>query len=109
MVMKNAKNRPPKFRENSHIGNVESDSRILGDAATASPEHGSYQIAVDGKNSDEGDSDTSGSSSNNSIPGKIVSQLIGETEKQLAYHEQQAELLRSRLQELKEIPINDTE
>ncbi|WP_238553585.1 hypothetical protein, partial [Fortiea contorta] len=50
MVMKNAKNRPPKFRENSHIGNVESDSRILGDAATASPEHGSYQIAVDGKN-----------------------------------------------------------
>ncbi|MFK0730025.1 MAG: hypothetical protein ACFKPT_25065 [Gloeotrichia echinulata GP01] len=79
----------------------------MGDASRVSTEYGTNQITVDGEDSDERDPNPS-RSSKNGISGKIVGQLIEETEKQLAYYEQQAELLKERLQELKQINL-DTE
>lgn len=108
MVLNNAKNRTPKLRKNSYLWNPESYSRILEDASRVSTEYGTNQITANGEDSDERDPNPSRSSSKNGISGKIVSQLIEETEKQLAYHEQQAELFKERLQELNQINL-DTE
>lgn len=104
MTVKNAKNRSPQIGEGSHVGDFKSQSRSLGTSPGAGSEHGTYQVRVSGENSDQPNTSFSGQNSNAAIPGKIISQLIDENEKQLAYHEQQVELIKQRIRELKQIP-----
>ncbi|MBG1240991.1 hypothetical protein [Nostoc sp. NZL] len=114
MESKNGKNGSSKFRQGSEGSQLEGESRSVGAFSAASSEHGSYQIATLGADSYKSDTFVTGQQSIGEFSGKLVSQLIDETEKQLAYYEQQAEVLRDRLKELKQIPesltdVNHTE
>lgn len=104
MEVKNAKNRSSKVGKGSKRSQSEGQSRSLGAFSTASTSDGIDQIGISREDSNESDTFVSGKQPDGSIPGKIISQLVDETEKQLAYHEQQAEILRERLKELKQIP-----
>lgn len=85
----------------------ESESRSMGTFRSASEEHGSYQVGTSGENSRESYFVGTGEQPGQTISGKIISQLVEETEKQLAYYEQQSEILRERLTELKAIEIKE--
>jgi hypothetical protein len=106
MEIKNGKQRSSEIRQGSQRGKFESESRSMGTFQSVSTEHGSYPVATAREDRDK--ANTSRRKPINGISGKIVSQLIEETEKQLAYHEQQAEVLRERLKELKQVSENNT-
>ncbi|MBN3924020.1 hypothetical protein [Nostoc sp. NMS4] len=74
-----------------------------------SSEYGSYKVGASREDSDKSNTVVTGGCTTSQIPGKLVSQLIDETEKQLAYYEEQVEVLKDRLKELKEIPENLTD
>jgi hypothetical protein len=107
METKNGRKRTTKIGQRDKRSKSKSQPRGVGTVSESGAEYGTIQIGASRKDSDQGNSDTRGSFSNNPIPGKIVSQLVEETEKQLAYHEQQTEILRKRLNELKEINIQE--
>jgi hypothetical protein len=109
MESKNGKNGSSKFRQGSQGSQLESESRSVGAFSAASSQHGSYPIATLRADSDKPNTVVTGEQSIGELSGKLVSQLIDETEKQLAYYEQQADVLRERLQELKGIPIDRQE
>ena len=110
MELKDGKNRTSEDRQSSNIGNFEARSGSLGEFSISSTEHGHDEVRASGENSEQGNTVTSAQQSLNGIPGKIAGQLITETEKQLAYHEQQVEVLKDRLQELKDFTnINESE
>lgn len=104
MEAKNAKQRSSKVGKGSQRSKLESEPRSVGTVSRPSAESGTYQVGASRKDSNESNTLISGEQSIDSIPGKIIGQLVDETEKQLAYHEQQAEVLRERLRELKRIP-----
>ncbi|MCC5641328.1 hypothetical protein LC593_37150 [Nostoc sp. CHAB 5844] len=103
MEVKNAKQRKAE-RQRNERSKPESESRSMGTFSGVSANDGSNQIRIGGKNSDESNTSVAGEQSSSEISGKIIRQLVDETEKQLAYHEQQAELLREMLKELKQVP-----
>jgi hypothetical protein len=103
MEIKNAKNRSSEKRESGHIRDSEGHTRIMGSTAPDGSEFGNDQIRVSGENSQQANSLVSGAGTNGGIPGKIVSQLIKETERQLAYHRTQASELETRLHELHQL------
>ncbi|MDZ8135137.1 MAG: hypothetical protein RM049_07510 [Nostoc sp. DedQUE04] len=109
MEIKNGRKRSSEVRQRNKGSQFESQSRSMGTLSETSAEPGTYSLGTSGEDSNKRDSHTSRSFTNNSIPGKIISQLVDETEKQLAYHEEQAEILRDRLKELKEVTISHTE
>ncbi|BAY74166.1 hypothetical protein NIES25_05760 [Nostoc linckia NIES-25] len=109
MEIKNGRKRSSKVRQGDERSQSKSQSGSVGTVSDIGAEHGTYPIRTSGEDSNERDSNTSRSFANNTIPGKIISQLVEETEKQLAYHEQQAEILRNRLRELKQVNLNHTE
>jgi len=75
----------------------------LGTFSGVGTESGTYQVGTCGKDSHESDISIVGGASSEGIGGKLLSQLIAEASKQLAYHEQQATLLRARVEELKQV------
>jgi hypothetical protein len=88
----------------------ESKPRCLGTIPGVSTEHGTYKVRASGENSHESNTSILGSESIEKITGKLISQLVCEANKQLAYHEQQAALLRDRIEELEKISeVQDTE
>ncbi|MBW4642934.1 MAG: hypothetical protein KME23_08050 [Goleter apudmare HA4340-LM2] len=99
----NAKNRSPKNRESSDISDVKGNSGIMGATATISVESGNDQIRTGTKDSKQRDTVSSRKWSSNGVTGKIIGQLIGETERQLAYHKTQVNELETRLQELHQL------
>lgn len=103
MGIKNAKDRSSKKRQSSDIRNFESNTRIVGVTSTISPESRNDQIGVSGENSQQTNTFSSRKRSSSGITGKIVRQLIEETERQLAYYKTQATELEARLQELYEL------
>lgn len=103
MELKNGKNRSPKIRESSNIGNLEGNAGILGVTSTISPNSGNDQIRVSGEGSQQRNTASSRERSSVGITGEIVSQLIQETERQLAYYKTQTSELEARLQELHEL------
>lgn len=105
----NAQNRSPQFSKESQNSKPETRGGCLGTFPRSSSQHGAYKVGAGREDSSESNIFIPGQHSNTAVPGKIVSQLIQETEKQLAYYEQQAEVLRVRLQELKEIPIDKSQ
>ncbi len=89
---------------------LESKSRCLGTLPGVSTEYGTYKVRTGREDSHEPNTSILGSESIEGIAGKLISQLICEAKKQLAYHEQQTALLRDRIQELEKISENtDTE
>ena len=75
----------------------------MGTFSGVGAESGTYQVGTCGKDSHESDISVVGGGSSEGIAGKLLSQLIAEANKQLAYYEQQATLLRVRVEELKQI------
>ncbi len=97
-------------RTGNQGGKLKSESRCLGTFSGVSTEHGTYQIRACGEDSHKSDISVLRGESVEGIAGKLLSQLICEADKQLAYHEQQASLLRQRIEELKQISeIQDSE
>ncbi len=71
---------------------------------------GTHQVGTGRENSYGTDTSILRGQSIERLAGKLVGQLINETEKQLAYHDQQSQLLKSRLQELQQLSeIKSTE
>jgi len=106
MEGKNGRERSSEVWERSQGSKSKGESRSMGAFPTSSESYGSNQIGTCRKDSDKSDTLVAAKHSANEVTGKFVSQLIDETEKQLAYHEQQTELLRDRLKELRRIPEN---
>lgn len=105
MDMNDGKSRSSEVRQGDDIGNPESRSRCMGTFQGFSAKDGTYQIATSGEDSYKSNISTTGEQSDTSISGKIIRQLVNETEKQLAYHKSQVETLESRLEELKAVPL----
>lgn len=110
MFTENAENRTSETEGRNEGSELEGESGSLGWAARNSREHGIIQVGASGTNRAESNIVVAGESTLDGISGKIASQLISETEKQLVYHQeqlafhaQQAEALNKRLQELKQI------
>jgi hypothetical protein len=103
MRLNDGKNRPPEIRQSSNISNVETESRVLGVTSTISIEPGNDKIRFGGEDSERRDTFSTREQSSNEISGKIASQLINETEKQIAYHKNQASELEARLEELHQL------
>lgn len=103
MEIKNATNRSSEVWKGSKGSQSESEPSSMGTLSTSSSEYGSNQVRTGRENSEPGNTVVTGERSSEGITGKIISQLTTETEKQLAYHEQQAAILRDRLNELKEL------
>ncbi len=100
MELKNGENRSSKDRESSNISHPETKPRFLGTASGTSSQHGSYSISIGRENSDTANILIANGESIRGVAGKIIRQLIEETEKQLAYHKEQVETLENRLREL---------
>ncbi|AFZ59391.1 hypothetical protein H6G54_00750 [Anabaena cylindrica FACHB-243] len=112
METENGKNGKAQERErrNNNFGYVKGVPGILGTPETTCTGIGTHQVGTGRENSHRTDTSILGGESIEGISGKLVGQLIDETEKQLAYYDQQSQLLRVRLQELREISeITDTE
>nr|MDZ8015122.1 hypothetical protein [Nostoc sp. ZfuVER08] len=104
MEKNNAKNRTPKFSKKSQNCQFETRVGSLGSLSRISSKHGSNKIGASRKDRHKSDTVESRERKCGAIPGKVIDQLIDETEKQIAYYEQQTELLRDRLKELKQLP-----
>jgi hypothetical protein len=87
----------------SYIWNVEGRPRSVGAFPNTSQKHGTYQITAGREDSDQPDTVATGEQSAIGITGKIHSQLTNEIKKQLAYHQQQVEILKDTLTQLEQI------
>ncbi|MEH2320838.1 hypothetical protein [Nostoc sp.] len=104
MEKQNGKNGSSQLSEKSQDSQFKVRDRSLGTIPVLSSEHGLNQIPTSGEDSDQPNLPVIGQWSSNGIPGKIIGQLIDENERQLAYHEQQVELIKGRIKQLREIP-----
>lgn len=109
MEKTNGKERPPQLSKEPQDRQLKVRVGSLGFVSSDGSRDGTYEITASRENSNESNTFVEGQRSLNGIPGKIVSQLIYENEKQLAYHEQQAQLIKDRIEELKQIPESLTE
>lgn len=105
METEHGKNGTAQEREGRHnnFRDSESFSGVLGTTQATSAGNGTYQVGASREDSQGTNTFILGGGSSEGIAGKLIGQLINETEKQLAYYDQQSQLLKSRLQELKEI------
>ncbi len=109
MKVKDGKNGTTEDEGRSERRKPKSEPRSLGDVSNSSGEYGTYSVSAFGGNSYEQNTFIAGERTDERIAGKLVRQLIEETEKQLAYYEQQADALRKRLQELKKVSETTTD
>jgi len=103
MDIKDGENRATKDETGCERGKFEGKSRCLGVIPVFSRTDGSYQIGAGGENCDGTDPLIAGEFTDSGIPGKIASQLVEDAEKQLAYHQQQAEVITERIHLLRQI------
>ena len=87
----------------SYIWNAEGRPRSVGAFPNTSQKYGAYQITVGREDSDQRDTVATREQSTIGITGKIHSQLINEARRQLAYHQQQVEVLKDALTQLEQI------
>ncbi|MEH1801395.1 MAG: hypothetical protein V7K64_27000 [Nostoc sp.] len=104
MTIKNGKQRSSEVRQGCEGSQFEGEPRSLGAFSCISGESWTYSLPAVREDCNESNTVIPGEWTVSGISGKLVSQLVNETEKQLAYYEQQAEILRERLKELKQIP-----
>jgi hypothetical protein len=109
MEKTNGKERPPQLSEEPQDRQLKVRVGSLGSVSSNGSRDGTYKITTSRENSNQSNTLVEGQRSLSGIPGKIVSQLIYENEKQLAYHEEQAQLIKDRIQELKQIPESLTD
>lgn len=110
MEEKNGKDRSSKFSEKPENSQFALRVGGVGTIPGCSTEHESYEIGTSRENCEERNSIVTGEQPLNTISGKFLRQLVNETEKQLAHHEQQsqyhdrqAELLQKKLEELQQL------
>lgn len=80
-----------------------SEPSSMGTLSGASAEHGTHPIRASRKNSNKSNTVVAGEGSLEGISGKIIGQLVEETDKQLAYHKEQIKALEERRRELQQI------
>ncbi|WP_373525081.1 hypothetical protein [Nostoc sp.] len=109
-ITKNGKQRSPQQEGSNQISNLKGEPGSLGVIPAFGRGHGDNQIGTSRKDSHQPDA-AFGEWTDSGIPGKIISQLIDENERQLAYHEeqfyyhqQQIKQVQDRIQSLKQIP-----
>ena len=100
---KNGKNGKTEDERGSQRSQLESEPKCLGVISVSGRELGTHQIGTRGENRHEPDTFVSGKLTDSVIAGKIAGQLVEEAEKQLAYHEEQVEVIREQLHVLREI------
>jgi hypothetical protein len=98
-----------KVGEGDDIGNVADKSGCLGKLPDASSEFRIDSLSTSRTFGHEPNTVGIGNEPTARVTGKIARQLIEETEKQLAYHKEQVEVLERRLQELNQIPEANTD
>ncbi|MEH1938421.1 MAG: hypothetical protein V7L14_32905 [Nostoc sp.] len=103
MEKRNGKKWPPQLSEEPQDRQFEVRSGSLGTLSDNGSRDRTYQIAASRENSNQSNTVVERQQSLTGISGKIVNQLIHENEKQLAYHEGQAQLIKDRIRELKQI------
>ncbi len=104
MEVEDAQNRTTEeVGKRKNIRNTEDRTGSLGTVQLASGKSGVNPIRTGGENCIQGDTSVSPNSSSSAVVGKIASQLIEEAEKELAYHQTQAEVLKDRIQALRAI------
>lgn len=104
MTVKHGKQRSSEVRQGCEGSELKSEPRSVGAFSSIGGESRAYSLPTVREDRNAPDTVVTGEWAISGISGKLVSQLINETEKQLAYYEQQAETLRERLKELKQIP-----
>lgn len=104
MTVKHGNQRPSKVRQGCKRSELKGEPRSLGAFSSIGRELRAYSLSTVREDSDAPNTVVTGEWAISGISGKLVSQLISETEKQLAYYEQQSETLRERLKELRQIP-----
>ncbi len=113
MEKEHGKNRSPELSEEREDSQLKARVGGVGSFSESSAEHEFDQIGTGRENSYESNIVVVGEQSFAGINGKLIRQLVSETENQLAYHEQQseyherqAELLKQRVNKLKLIAEN---
>ena len=101
MEINNARTGSPQGK-GSQRSQSESEPPIVGTFSGSSVEHGSYEIRASGEDRDKSNNVVTVQQSSEGIAGKIVRQLVEETDKQLAYHKEQVKALEERRKELKQ-------
>lgn len=99
----NAKQRSPEIWQRSEGSKLEGQSCGMGGASSDSSRIGFDSLKPGRQDWVQGNIPVSTGLQNKGISGKIISQLVDETQKQLAYYEAQTEIQRQRLQELKQL------
>ena len=102
MEINNARTGTPQGK-GSKRSQSESESSSMGTFSGSSVEHGSNQIRVSREDRDKSNIAVTVQQSPEGIAGKIVRQLVEETDKQLAYHKEQVKALEGRRKELEQI------
>jgi hypothetical protein len=103
MEIEDAEQRSSKG-ERSKRRQPEGESGSVGTLSRVGALNGDYKVGTSRKDSDTSNTLVAGERTSGEVAGEAINQLIDETEKQLAYYEQQAEILRDRLEELRRIP-----
>jgi hypothetical protein len=104
MEIKDGEIRSPQSSQQPKNSQFTSGIRSLGSIPAGGSKHGVNTITVSGEDSCEPDTVVTGQQSDNGLPGKIVGQLFEENEKQLAYHQQQVEIIKARIESLRQVP-----
>lgn len=104
MEVQNGQNRPPQFSKQSKDSKPKTRVGSLGSFSGVSTEYGADKIAASREDSYQSDTAITGQRTDEGLPGEVVAQLIDENEKQLTYHQQQIELIKARIEDLKRIP-----
>jgi hypothetical protein len=103
MELKDAKNRSPEVRAGDKGSQLKGESTGLGTVPTSSGKLGDYQVGITREDSIKSNTADTGEQSISGITGEITSELINETEKQLAYYQEQVDSLQQRLRDLRKI------
>jgi hypothetical protein len=109
MGIKYGRKRTTEIRATNEGSKPEGASRSLGAIPDSSGTTGTHPVGIGREDSHESDNFVGGDRPDSQISGKALEHLVEETRKQLAYHEQQAQILRTRLDELQAIDIKHTE
>jgi hypothetical protein len=107
----NGKQRTPQQKGSDQISLIESEPRGMGIIPAFGGKLGDYEIGAGRKDSNEPNTVSAGEWTDGGISGKLISQLIDENEKQLAYHQEQcyyhqkqAKKVQDTLERLRQIP-----
>ncbi|MEH2287188.1 hypothetical protein [Nostoc sp.] len=107
----NGKQRTPQQKGSNQISHIKSESRGMGIIPAFGRRLRDDKIGTSRENSYEPDTVSAGEWTGGGIAGKLISQLIDENEKQLAYHQEQcyyhqkqAKKAQDTLERLRQIP-----